>query len=91
MGFKGTLDDHLILIEFSYNILTIQVFPWPCFYPVIYVSMLKTCIGDQVSILPFEGLGVDENLSYERVPVKILDRQVKKLRNKEVVSVKVLL
>ncbi|WMV58137.1 hypothetical protein MTR67_051522 [Solanum verrucosum] len=36
------------------------------------------------------GLGVDESLSYEEVPFEILDRQVKKLRNKEVASVKVL-
>ncbi|WMV13488.1 hypothetical protein MTR67_006873 [Solanum verrucosum] len=52
--------------------------------------MLRKCIGDPVSILPLEGLGVDENLSYEEVPVEILDRQVKRLRNKEVASVKVL-
>ena len=52
--------------------------------------MLKKCIGDLVSILRIEGLGVDENLSYEEVPVVILDRQVKKLRNKEVSSIKVL-
>ena len=31
-----------------------------------------------------------ENLSYEEVLVEILDRQVKRLRNKEVASVKVL-
>ena len=43
-----------------------------------------------MSILPIEGLRVDENLSYEEFPVEILDRQVKKLRNKEVASVKVL-
>ena len=43
--------------------------------------MLKKCI---------EGLGVKDNLSYEEVLVQILDRQVKKLRNKEVVSVKVI-
>ena len=30
------------------------------------------------------------DLSYEEVPVEILDIQIKKLRNKEVVSVKVL-
>ncbi|KAK4712763.1 hypothetical protein R3W88_018670 [Solanum pinnatisectum] len=59
-------------------------------HPVFHVSMLKKCIGDPVSILPLEGLGVDENLSYEEVPVEILDRQVKRLRNKEVVSVEVL-
>ena len=42
------------------------------------------------SILPIEGLGVEDNLSYEEVLVQILYRKVKKLRNKEVVSVKVL-
>jgi len=57
---------------------------------VFHVSMLKKCIGDPVSILPLEGLGINENLSYEEVPVEILDRQVKKLRNKEVASIKVL-
>jgi len=52
--------------------------------------MLKKCIGDSVSILPLEVLGVDESLFYEEVPVEILDRQVKRLRNKEVASVKTL-
>ena len=52
--------------------------------------MLKKCIGDPVSIIPIEALDVDERLSYEEVPVEILDRQVKKLRNKEVASIKVL-
>ena len=36
------------------------------------------------------GLGVNENLSYEEVPVEILDHQVKRLRNKEVANMKVL-
>ena len=59
-------------------------------HPVFHVSMLKKCICDPVSILPIEGLGVEDNLSYEEVLVQILYRKVKKLRNKEVVSVKVL-
>ncbi|TMW93229.1 hypothetical protein EJD97_012006 [Solanum chilense] len=59
-------------------------------HPVFHVSMLKKCIGDPKSILPIECLNVDENLFYEEVPVEILDRQVKKLRNKEFDSVKVL-
>ncbi|WMV37212.1 hypothetical protein MTR67_030597 [Solanum verrucosum] len=59
-------------------------------HPVLHVSMLKKCIGDPISILPLEGLGFDENLSYEEVPMEILDRQVKRLSNKKVVSVKVL-
>ena len=57
---------------------------------VFHISMLKKCLGDPASILTVEGLGVDENFSYEEVPVEILDLQVKRLRNKEVATVKVL-
>ena len=42
-------------------------------HPVFHVSMLKKCLGDPTLILPVEGLGVDEDLSYEEVPVEILD------------------
>ena len=59
-------------------------------HPVFHVSMLKKCLGDPTSILPVEGLRVDENLSYEELPAKILDRQVKRLSNKEISTVKVL-
>ena len=40
----------------------------------IHVSMLKQCVGNLVSILLVEGLGVGEYLSYEEVPIEILDR-----------------
>ncbi|XP_069154386.1 uncharacterized protein [Solanum lycopersicum] len=58
-------------------------------HPVFHVSMLKKCIGDPEYILPIKDIGVQENLSYEEVLAEILDRQVKKLRNKEVASTKV--
>ena len=51
-------------------------------HPVFHVLILKKCIGNSMSILPLEGLEIDGNLSYEEVQVKILDGQVKKLRNK---------
>ncbi|WMV50254.1 hypothetical protein MTR67_043639 [Solanum verrucosum] len=57
---------------------------------VFHVSMLKKCIGDPSSVIPLEGLGIDEILSYEEVPVEILDWHVKRLRNKEITFVKVL-
>ena len=60
------------------------------FIPVFHVSMFKKCIGNTESILPIEGLGVKDNLSYEEVPIQILDRNVKKFRNKEVIFIKVL-
>ncbi|WMV09443.1 hypothetical protein MTR67_002828 [Solanum verrucosum] len=42
-------------------------------HPVFYVSLLKICVGDPTSIIPLEGLGVKENLSYEEVSIEILD------------------
>ncbi|WMV45490.1 hypothetical protein MTR67_038875 [Solanum verrucosum] len=57
---------------------------------VFPVSMLKKCVGDPTSIVLLDGFGVYENLSYEEIPIEILDRKVKKLRNKEVASKKVL-
>ena len=59
-------------------------------HPVFHVSMLRKCLGDPSSIVPLEVANVEENLSYEEVPVEILDRQIKRLRNKDVASVKVL-
>ena len=59
-------------------------------HPIFHVSMLKKYIGDPESLLPIEALGVNDNLCYEKVPVQILDTQVKKLRNEEVSFVNVL-
>ena len=59
-------------------------------YPLLHISLLKKCAGDPASIVPLESMAVKDSLSYENVPVKILDRQVRRLRNKEVTSVKVL-
>ena len=59
-------------------------------HQVFHVSMLKKYHGYPASILPVKGLGVDEHLSYEEIPFENLDRQVKRLRNKEVATLKVL-
>ncbi|WMV07671.1 hypothetical protein MTR67_001056 [Solanum verrucosum] len=51
--------------------------------------MLKKCIGDPALILPTEKIRITDNLSYKEIHVKILDRQVRRLRTKDVSSVKV--
>ncbi|WMV37389.1 hypothetical protein MTR67_030774 [Solanum verrucosum] len=59
-------------------------------HPVFHISMLKKYMRDPSLIIPTENVGIKDNLSYEEIPVQILDRQVCKLRTKEVASVKVL-
>ena len=46
--------------------------------------------GRSVLIIPSENIGIKDSLLYEEVPVQILDSQVRKLRTKEVASVKIL-
>ncbi|KAK6791688.1 hypothetical protein RDI58_010769 [Solanum bulbocastanum] len=58
-------------------------------HPVFHVSLLKKCVGDPTSLVPLESVTVKDSLSFEDVPVEILDRQVRRLRNNEVASVKV--
>ncbi|XP_075076968.1 uncharacterized protein LOC142163579 [Nicotiana tabacum] len=45
-------------------------------------------LEDQSHLLAFSSVQLDENLAYEE-PVTILDRQVQKLRSKEIASLKV--
>jgi len=59
-------------------------------HPVFHVSMLRKCIGDPSRVVPIKDVQVTKDLSYDEVPVAILDRQVRKLRTKDVASVKVL-
>ncbi|CAM8974645.1 unnamed protein product [Rhodiola kirilowii] len=58
-------------------------------HPVFHVSMLRKYISDHSHVLEYERLQMGDSLSYEEQPVAILDRQVKRLRNKEIASVKV--
>ncbi|WMV59082.1 hypothetical protein MTR67_052467 [Solanum verrucosum] len=59
-------------------------------HPVFHVSMLKKCMRDPSLIIPSEDIGIKDSLSYEEIPVQILDHQIRKLRTKEIASVKVL-
>ncbi|WMV51493.1 hypothetical protein MTR67_044878 [Solanum verrucosum] len=59
-------------------------------HQVFHISMLKKCMGDPSVIIPTVNIEIKDTLSYGEIPVQILDRQVRKLRTKEVASVKVL-
>uniref|UniRef100_A0A1S3WXT0 Uncharacterized protein n=1 Tax=Nicotiana tabacum TaxID=4097 RepID=A0A1S3WXT0_TOBAC len=57
---------------------------------VFHVSMLRKCISDSSQMLESPAIPPDEKLSYEEEPIAIVDRQVRKLRSKEILFVKVL-
>ena len=43
-------------------------------HPVFHISLLKKCVGDPASIVPLDSVVVKDSLSYEDVPVEILER-----------------
>ncbi|KAK4706617.1 hypothetical protein R3W88_033829 [Solanum pinnatisectum] len=59
-------------------------------HPIFHVSMLRKSVGDPSRVVPVEDVYIRKELSYEETPIAILDRHVRKLRTKEVASVKVL-
>ena len=58
-------------------------------HPVFHVSMLKRYHGDENYIIRWDSVLLDENFSYEEETVAILDREVRKLRSREIASIKV--
>ena len=57
---------------------------------VFYVSMLRKYISEPSHVLSYESLDLKPNLSYEEIPIRILDKSTKELRNKRIRLVKVL-
>ncbi|XP_070041016.1 uncharacterized protein [Nicotiana tomentosiformis] len=58
-------------------------------HPVLYVSMLRKYYEDPSHVLDFSSVKLDKDLTYDEEPVAILDWQVRKLRLKDIASVKV--
>ncbi|KAK4716925.1 hypothetical protein R3W88_015263 [Solanum pinnatisectum] len=58
-------------------------------HPVFHVSMLKRYHGDRDYIIKWNSIMLDTDLQYEEESIAILDRDVRKLRTKEIKSVKV--
>lgn len=48
-------------------------------HPIFHVSILKKCMGDPSLIVLVEDVGVTDFLSYKKVPIDKLDRQVHRL------------
>ncbi|XP_069147008.1 uncharacterized protein [Solanum lycopersicum] len=57
-------------------------------HPVFHVSMLQKYIPDESHVISLDSLELGPDLTYEEDPIAILDWQIRKLRTKELVSVK---
>ena len=57
---------------------------------VFHISNLRKYIPDSKHVIEYEPLQIQENLSYEEIPIKILDRKEQVLRTKTIPLVKVL-
>ncbi|XP_075499226.1 uncharacterized protein LOC142537607 [Primulina tabacum] len=60
------------------------------FHNVFHVSMLRKYISNPSHVLRHEPLDLMPNLTYQELPIQILDRKVKVLRNKEIGIIKIL-
>ncbi|XP_069144461.1 uncharacterized protein [Solanum lycopersicum] len=58
-------------------------------HPVFHVSMLRKYIPDESNVLSLDFVELGLDLTFEEEPIDILDRQLRKLRTKEIASVKV--
>ncbi|XP_025665170.1 uncharacterized protein [Arachis hypogaea] len=59
-------------------------------HPVFHISILCKYLPDPSHVLAPQAIELKEDLSFEEEPVAIVDRQVKKLRSIEIVSMKVI-
>ena len=59
-------------------------------HPVFHVSILRKYISDPSHVPHPQAMEISEDLTYEEFPVKIVDRQIRQLRTKEIPMVKVL-
>ncbi|XP_069149036.1 uncharacterized protein [Solanum lycopersicum] len=58
-------------------------------HPVFHISMLKKYHQGGDHVIQWDSVLLDQNLTFEEESVIILDRQIRKLRSKEIASVKV--
>nr|GEZ63164.1 putative reverse transcriptase domain-containing protein [Tanacetum cinerariifolium] len=54
-----------------------------------HVSNLKKCYADEPLAMPLEGVHIDDTLQFVEEPVKIMEREIKRLKRSQIPLVKV--
>ncbi|GJX85411.1 putative reverse transcriptase domain-containing protein [Tanacetum coccineum] len=73
----------------------LKVSPWKgvelsCIHDTFHVSNLKKCLAEPDVQVPLEEIEIDENLRFVEGPIKIIERDVKKLKRRRISLVKFL-
>ncbi|XP_069152102.1 uncharacterized protein [Solanum lycopersicum] len=95
IDFGGQWDQFFPLAEFAYNNSyhsSIEMAPFEALYgvhPVFHISMLKKYHQGGDHVIQWDSVLLDQNLTLEEETITILDRQIRKLRSKEIASVRV--
>ena len=58
-------------------------------HPVFHISLLWKYVPNEMHVLPVQEILIRDDLSYEEEPVAIVDRQIRKLRRREIVMLKI--
>ncbi|GKE47314.1 hypothetical protein Tco_1478572, partial [Tanacetum coccineum] len=58
-------------------------------HSTFHVSNLKKCFVDEPLAIPLEEIQIDDKLNFIEEPVKIMDREVKRLKQSRIPIVKV--
>ncbi|GKD38666.1 putative reverse transcriptase domain-containing protein [Tanacetum coccineum] len=58
-------------------------------YSTFYISNLKKCFSDEPLAIPLDEIQIDDKLNFIEEPVKIIDREVKRLNKSRIPIVKV--
>src|SRR5262249_31431756 len=58
-------------------------------HPVFHISMLRKYVSNTFHVLQVQEVEIKEDLSYEEMPIAIVDTQTRRLWNKEIPMVKV--
>nr|GEX56291.1 putative reverse transcriptase domain-containing protein [Tanacetum cinerariifolium] len=92
-------DRHFPLVEFSYNNnshTSIKASPFEALYgqqlsrvySTFHISNLKKCLSDETQVIPLDEIQIDDKLHFIEELVKIMDREVKRLKQSRISIVK---
>ncbi|GJU97658.1 reverse transcriptase domain-containing protein [Tanacetum coccineum] len=85
---------HLPLVEFSYNnsyLASIKAAPFEALYgqkcrsPICWAEVGEV----QLTVVPLEGIHIDDKLNFFEEPVEIMEREIKRLKRSHIPQVKV--